>query len=103
MQLRPDGETDITRRFGRRILGSIPGRGTDKQSEDVHRSTPGRRATRNRKLCEYFIEYSYMKIKSVGRTDPVRIDKRNRDHGRGTGNKNRRHAIMSPSAGMVQW
>ena len=23
-----DGETDITRRFGRRILGSIPGRGT---------------------------------------------------------------------------
>ncbi len=29
MQVRPDGETDITRRFGRRILGSIPGRGTN--------------------------------------------------------------------------
>ena len=28
MDVRPDGETDITRRFGRRILGSIPGRGT---------------------------------------------------------------------------
>ena len=28
MHIRPDSETDITRRFGRRILGSTPGRGT---------------------------------------------------------------------------
>lgn len=28
IKTRPDGETDITRRFGRRVLGSIPGRGT---------------------------------------------------------------------------
>ena len=30
--MRPDGETDITRRFGRRVLGSIPGRGTGYES-----------------------------------------------------------------------
>ena len=81
---RPDGETDITRRFGRRILGSIPGRGTDERNEDVPRSTPGRRAARNRKTCEHFIEHSYAKRKSARCTDPVRIDKRNRGPGRGT-------------------
>ena len=40
-KVRPDGETDITRRFGRRVLGSIPGRGT--RNENMRRGimSPG--------------------------------------------------------------
>lgn len=33
--LRPDGEMDITRRFGRRILGSNPGRGTEGDTKEA--------------------------------------------------------------------
>jgi len=50
----------------------------------VPRSTPGRRADRNRRPCEHFIEHSDAKGKSARCTDPVRIDKRNRGPGRGT-------------------